>query len=439
MLKVCKFGGTSCADEFQFKKVKDIILQDPSREIVVVSAPGKRSASDYKITDLLFLTHSHIKYKVDYTPVFNQIKERYKGIAKALKLDIDLDREFDALEAKMKSGIKEEELVSRGEYFSALLMAKYLGYTFVDSKDIIHFTYEGKIDVEKTSRAVQEVYNRHGKMVVPGFYGAYPNGSICLFSRGGSDVTGSYLAKALKVSLYENWTDVSGILMTDPKIVPNPRKIKEVSYAELRELSYLGASVLHEETIFPIAEERIPINILNTNKPEEEGTLIKRHSEDKSFILTGITGKKNFIALTFVKKNASSKLDVMLQVLNVFKKFEVPVEHVPTSIDSFSIVCEKTKIEDRFYDIVSEIRKNTDIISISQDDDIALVAVVGQNMVKKAGISGRILSTFGKNDINIKLIAQGREELNIIVGISNKDFNKSIQALYNDYAFEKVD
>jgi aspartate kinase len=439
MLKVTKFGGSSLSDEKEFRKVRDIIFADDSRRIVVVSALGKRNPKDNKITDLLYLTFQHVKYKVDYTPLFNEIRRRYRDIQAQLGITLDLETPFNSLEEKLSEGkLSEEELVSRGEYFSAQLMAAYLGYDFVDSASLIHFDYDGKVDEKETLSAIAQAFAAHPKMVVPGFYGSYPNGKICLFSRGGSDVTGSYMAKGVHADLYENWTDVSGFYMADPKIVENPRRIHEISYAELRELSYMGASVVHEETILPLQDDGIPLAILNTNHPEEGGTIIKKETPDKTHLITGITGKKNFIALTFVKKKSADKLKAILSVLNVFDRYHIPIEHIPTSIDSFSVVVEKEKIEERYYDVVAELKQNPDILSISADDDIALLAVVGRNMVRKTGTSGRILSVFGEQKINIKLIDQGREEINILVGIANEDFTRAIKALYDQFGGEKI-
>src|SRR5574344_814064 len=440
MNKVVKFGGSSLCNADEFRKVKKIIDSDSSRSVVVVSAPGKENKKDNKVTDLLYLTYSHIKYGVDFSEIFNVIKNKYLNIVKDFGLKIDLSSEFIELEKRRNDkSISEEELVSRGEYFSALIMANYLGYTFVDSKDLIHFSYDGTVNENETLASIKDAFNKYHKIVVPGFYGSYPNKKICLFSRGGSDLTGSYMAKGIKADKYENWTDVSGFYFADPKIVDNPRKISEVTYQELRELSYMGASVIHEETIIPLQDDNIPLEILNTNSPSDKGTLISKDANDNTYLLTGITGKKNFMAITFVKKKLADKLKVMLEVLNVFDKYHVTVEHIPTSIDSFSVVVEKNSIEQKYYDIIAEIKKIDDVISISEDDDIALIAIVGRNMVRKTGVSGRILHVFGTEKINIKLIDQGREEINIIVGISNNDFEKSIKALYNKFSLEKSD
>ncbi|MCR4697795.1 MAG: aspartate kinase [Bacilli bacterium] len=440
MYKVCKFGGSSLANAEQFKRVRDIVLSDDDRHIVVVSAVGKSNKADNKVTDLLYLIFQHHKYHVDATPLFNQVKKKYLDIQKELNISIDLEEEFDELKERLDNDeLTEEELVSRGEYFSAKLMAAYLGFDFVDAKELINFDYEGKVVEEETNECIEKAVAVHDYFVVPGFYGSYPNYKICLFSRGGSDVTGSYMAKGAEADLYENFTDVSGFYMADPRIVENPRHISQISFDELRELAYMGASVLHEETILPLAEHDIPLVILNTNHPEESGTWIKKTPSARKHLITGITGKKGFTAFTFVKDKSVDKLEVLLKVLAVFKEFHVPVEHVPTSIDSFCVVVEKKTMEEKYYDLVSELKKIPNIISIDEDEDIALLAVVGGNMVKKTGSSGRVLSVFGEEHINIKLIDQGLEEFNIIIGISNANFDRSIRALYNRFAHEKID
>jgi aspartate kinase len=317
-------------------------------------------------------------------------------------------------------------------------MAAYLGFDFVDAKELINFDYEGKVVEEETNECIEKAVAVHDYFVVPGFYGSYPNYKICLFSRGGSDVTGSYMAKGAEADLYENFTDVSGFYMADPRIVENPRHISQISFDELRELAYMGAAVLHEETILPLAEQDIPLVILNTNHPEEGGTLIKKTPSARRHLITGITGKKGFIALTFVKSREYDKLESIRMVLDVFARYKVPVEHIPTSIDSFSVIAEKSKLEDRYFDLVADLKKLPEIVSLSEDDDVALVAIVGSNMAKKSGVSGRLLSVFGEEKINIKLIDQGREEINIIVGISNADYDKSLKALYTRFSGEII-
>ncbi len=430
MIKVVKFGGSSVASAEQFKKVKNIVTSDDKRRVVVVSALGKRFSKDSKITDMLYLLSYHIKYNVDSTQIFNQIENRYEEVRSELNISIDLKREFNIIKDNIKNGASEDYIVSRGEYLCAKMMASYLGFEFVDAYDIIFFKYDGTIDNERTIDAVNSKFTENKKIVVPGFYGAYPTGDIKLFSRGGSDITGSILAMALKVDEYENWTDVSGLLMADPRIVDNPMSISEITYDELRELSYMGASVLHEETIFPVKEQNIPIHILNTNAPSDEGTIICRNSNKTNNVITGVSGKKNFTAFTVFKSMSANKLTVIRDTLNALDKFNVSVEHIPTSIDSFSVIVESKVVEKSIYDILLEIKKVKGVISVDVDKDIALVAVVGRNMALKPGISGKIFSLFGENGINIKTINQGAQEINIIVGVSNNDFEFAIKTIY---------
>ena len=430
MQKVVKFGGSSLADSNQFKKVKAIIEADQSRSIVVVSALGKRNKQDHKITDLLYLTGAHLKYGVDANQVFNIVKERYFEVKNDLNLDVYLEQEFKQIEDNFSKNIDEEYLVSRGEYLAAKLMANFLGYTFVDAKDLIFFDYDGKINENKTYEALQLILKTTKRIVVPGFYGSYPDGKIHLLSRGGSDVTGSILAKASEASIYENWTDVSGFLVTDPRIVSEPKQIKEISYEELRELSYMGANVLHEDTIFPVQELDIPINVKNTNCPLDPGTIITSNPSDKSQIITGIAGKKDYVSITILKKQKTPKLTVIKQVLDVLVKYNVNVEHMPSSIDSFSLIISSNEINKRLYEVVAEIKSLNEVTDVIVEQGIALVAVVGRNMALKPGMSAKLFSIFGKNDINIKVIAQASQELSIIVGVENSQFEKAIKAIY---------
>ncbi len=435
MITVAKFGGSSVANAEQFKKIKNIVESDDKRRIVVVSAPGKRNSNDSKVTDLLYLLSYHVKYNVDNTLIFTQIENRYEEINRDLGLNFDVKGEIETIKENILNGASEDYLVSRGEYLCAKLMAKFIGFTFVDAKDLIFFNYDGTLNYQKITEAVSNKVAEFGKIVVPGFYGTYPSGEVKLFSRGGSDITGSLMAMGIKSEVYENWTDVSGLLMADPRIVQNPLSIAEITYDELRELSYMGASVLHEETIFPVRELNIPIHILNTNIPTDAGTIICKESTKNSFPITGISGKKNFTAFTIVKSVSADKLTVIRDALNVLDKFHVSVEHIPTSIDSFNIIVENKKIEKVLHDVVVELKKIKGVLSVDIDDDIALVAVVGKNMVYKPGISGKIFSIFGKNNINIKTIAQGTHEINIIVGISNAEFENSIRAIYKGIVF----
>ena len=378
MQKVVKFGGSSLADSNQFKKVKSIIESDESRKIIVVSALGKRNKQDYKITDLLYLTAAHLKYGVDEQQVFSIVKERYFEVLNDLGLNIDLENEFNIIEKEFSKNIDEEYLVSRGEFLAAKLMANFLGYTFVDAKELIFFDYDGNINESKTYDALQEVLKVYKRIVVPGFYGTYPDGKIHLLSRGGSDVTGSILAKASSATIYENWTDVSGFLVTDPRIVQDPKQIKEISYDELRELSYMGANVLHEDTIFPVQELDIPINVRNTNRPLDDGTIITSNPTDTKEIITGIAGKKDYLSITIIKKQKTQKLIVIREVLNVLAKYNINVEHMPSSIDSFSLIISSNEINKRLYEVVAEIKSLTEVTDVIVEQGIALVAVVGR-------------------------------------------------------------
>ena len=430
MQKVVKFGGSSLADSNQFKKVKNIIEQDPSRRIVVVSALGKRNKQDHKITDLLYLTGAHLKYGVDASSVFEIVKSRYLEVKEDLGLSIDLEKEFEIIESNFSSKIDEEYLVSRGEFLAAKLMADYLGFTFVDAANLIFFDYDGKINENKIYDALQENLKDGKNIVVPGFYGSYPDGKIHLLSRGGSDVTGSILAKASSASIYENWTDVSGFLVTDPRIVTDPKQIKEISYEELRELSYMGANVLHEDTIFPVQELDIPINVKNTNRPLDVGTIITSNPLDTSEIITGIAGKKDYLSITIIKKQKTPKLIVIREVLDVLAKYNINVEHMPSSIDSFSLIINASEINKRLYEVIAEIKQLEEVTDVIVEQGIALVAVVGRNMALKPGISAKLFSIFGSNGINIKVIAQASQELSIIVGVENSQFEKAIKAIY---------
>ncbi len=432
MQKVVKFGGSSLANASQFQKVKNIIQSDSSRNIVVVSALGKRNKEDHKITDLLYLTAAHLKYNVDAMSVFQIVKDRYYEVEKELGLNIGLDNEFEIIESKFSKNVDKEYLVSRGEYLAAKLMADYLGYKFIDAQEIICFNYDGTVNDELVKEKVQEILKSYKKIVVPGFYGAYPDGNIHLLSRGGSDVTGSILANSSEADIYENWTDVSGFLVTDPRIVDNPKQIKEISYEELRELSYMGANVLHEDTIFPVQELEIPINIRNTNKPDDAGTIITSKCTDDSQIITGIAGKKNYESITIIKKQKVQKLKVIREVLEVLNKYEVNVEHIPSSIDTFSLIIESAALSKKLYEVIAELKKLEDVQDVLIDNDIALVAIVGRNMATKVGMSAKLFSILGKNNINIKVIAQASQELSIIVGVENNQFENAIKAIYEN-------
>lgn len=433
MLTVTKFGGSSLSCESQFKKVKNIVLKDPKRRIVVCSALGKRDSSDSKITDLLYILHAHLKYSVPYDDIWNIIVKRFKDVKEELKLSFDIDAEFCKLKSELNKNISQDYLVSRGEYLTAKLMSEYLGYSFLDAKDAIIFNYDGTVDYITTEQKVKEFFNENQKVVVPGFYGAYQNGLVKLLSRGGSDITGSILAKCLNAAIYENWTDVSGILMADPRIIDKPLPIKQITYNELRELSYMGASVLHEETIFPVQTLNIPINIRNTNEPDNPGTIITSKCDDESQIITGIAGKKNFVSICLSKSHMSNEVGFLRKVLSIFEKYSISIEHVPTGIDSVSVVVSEEQVNDCIYDIIADLKRELMPDKVEVVRNIALVAVVGRNMYKRTGLSGKLFGVLGNNGINIKMIAQGPQELNVIVGIDDKDYEATIKTIYNEF------
>lgn len=440
MLKVLKFGGSSLADAHQFAKVKSIVDADDSRRVVIVSAPGKRFRDDHKITDLLYLCAAHIKYGVSCADIFAMIRERYEEIIHECSLKLDLSTEFDELWEKMQGGISKDELASRGEYFSAKLMAEFLGYDFLDAALWVKFKFDGSIDQEASYEALRRAADGR-KVVIPGFYGVMPDGHIKTFSRGGSDITGALAAAALDADVYENWTDVSGILMADPRIVDSPAPIERVTYNELRELSYIGAQVLHEGTIFPVREKNIPLNIRNTNAPDHPGTMILENIDDEleegSFI-TGIAGKKGFSVITVAKTGMSSEPGTILKILEILAKHEVNVEYIPSGIDIVSLVVSSEKVSKRLYEILGELQKEVQPNKISVTEHIAIVAAVGRKMAYRVGVSGKIFAKLGENGVNIRMITQGPEELNIIVGVEEKDFEQAIRVLYNSFVREHV-
>mgnify|MGYP000222930684 FL=1 len=437
MLKVLKFGGSSMADAKQFEKVKSIVQADPSRKVVIVSAAGKRFSDDHKLTDLLYLCHAHLKYGAACDSVFDMIRSRYMEIRDELGLKTDLESEFDALRKKMDKGISQDELVSRGEYFAARLMADYLGYDFLDSELWLRFKLDGTVDQEVSYEALSRAASGR-RVVIPGFYGTMPDGSIKTFTRGGSDITGALAAAALDADVYENWTDVSGFLMADPRIVKDPLPIERITYSELRELSYIGAQVLHEGTIFPVREKNIPLNIRNTNQPDHPGTMIRESFDepeekaDSSFI-TGIAGRKDFSVITITKNGMSNEVGVLRRVLEILEKYQLVVEYLPSGIDSVSLVVAADKLRPCQYQILGEIQKALKPDTIHVTENMAIVAAVGRKMAFKPGISGKIFAALGENGINIRMITQGPEELNIIVGVDNKDFAGAIRVLYDSF------
>ena len=435
MLKVLKFGGSSMADAAQYKKVKEIVMADPSRRVVVVSAAGKRSAEDNKITDLLYLCYAHLQYGVSYEHIFQMICERYYGIRDELGLKTDLEGEFEKLRAQMDRGISRDELVSRGEYFSALLMAEYLGFTFVDAASWLYFHYDGTIDQNKSYASLRTLA-KNKSVVIPGFYGLMPDGKVRTLTRGGSDITGALAAAALDASVYENWTDVSGILMADPRVVENPKPIDRATYSELRQLSYSGAQVLHEMTVFPVREKNIPLNIRNTNEPNHPGTLISEdffEAPSSQRFITGIAGKRDFSIITISKKGLSGSTGTLRTILGVIERNSVSINYTPSGIDCVSLAMPTEKLSPHLYSIIDEVRAEVKPDNIKVTDNIAIIAVVGRKMAFRAGTSGKIFAALGQHGINIRMISQGPEELNIIIGVDNKDYENAVRVLYNAF------
>ena len=435
MLKITKFGGSSCASAEQFRKVRAIIESDPSRRFVVVSAAGRKTKKDNKITDLLYLCRAHVDYHVDYHPVFEIIRARFLEIKAELGLSTPIEADLDALCEKLPD-LSVDELVSRGEYFTARLMADFLGFPFVDATDVIAMEFDGSFNFDKTSENLTTVLSEHDCFVMPGFYGKTPDGAVRVMTRGGSDISGSILARCLKADMYENWTDVSGFLMADPRIVENPRNIERITYEELRELSYMGASVLHEDAIFPIREFNIPIHVLNTNRPQDPGTLVlaKIEDDENGPLITGIAGKKGFLSIEIFKRNMSNMVGVVSGTLDVLRKYGVSIEHLPSGIDSFNVVLSRRDVEHNLYDILAEVKEKVAPDSIRVTEPLALIAVVGRNMNARVGSSGKLFTALGAAGVNIRMISQGSSEIDIIVGVSEPDFDKAVRALYDTFA-----
>lgn len=436
MLKVTKFGGSSMADAGQYRKIRDILLSDPERRVVIVSAAGKRDKNDHKVTDLLYLCHAHTQYGVDCDRVFEMITSRYLQIRDDLGIRLDLEPEFAALKSRLDAKtVTQDELVSRGEYFSARLMAAYLDFQFIDAADWVKFNMDGSTNQEESYAALRSLVRGKG-VVTPGFYGLMPDGHIHTFSRGGSDITGALAAAALDADVYENWTDVSGILMADPRIVDNPQTIPEVTYDELRELSYSGAQVLHEGTIFPVREKGIPLNIRNTNAPADPGTMIRERFDtdsDPNRFITGITGKKDFSIISLSKRGMSNQVGTLRKVLTVLERHNISVDYVPNGIDNVSVVMPTESVAPSLYAILGEIQRDVQPDTLDVHDQIAVVAAVGRKMAFRPGISGKIFAALGEAGINIRMINQGPDELNIIFGVDNRDFASAIRVLYNSF------
>lgn len=429
---VVKFGGSSLASAEQFKKVGEIIRLDKSRRFVVPSAPGKRFPNDVKVTDMLYQCYTLAENGEQFTEILEKIKERYYEIIQGLNLKLSLEKEFQIIEEMFKAKAGSDYAASRGEYLNGIIMAEYLGFEFVDAADVVMFNNEGKFLSDKTNEALAKKISSLESAVVPGFYGAMENKKVKTFSRGGSDITGSLIAKAIQADLYENWTDVSGFLVADPRIIKNPKVITTITYKELRELAYMGASVLHEEAIFPVRQVGIPINIRNTNAPEESGTLIVANTCHKSkYTITGIAGTKGFVAINIEKEMMNSEIGFGRKVLEVFEKHQVSFEHIPSGIDTMTVFVHQKDFEGKEQEILAELQRVTRADSIDLESDLGLIAVVGRGMRATRGTAGRIFSALAHANVNVKMIDQGSSELNIIIGVNNNDFQAAIKAIYD--------
>ena len=434
-LKVVKFGGSSLADAEHFLQVKSIVEAEPERRYVVPSAPGKRNDKDTKVTDMLYNCYHMASEGEDFTEEFAKIEERYNTIINDLGLDLDLSQKFEDIKAAFRLHVGSDYAASRGEYLNGMILAKLIGYDFIDAAKVIKFTETGTFDPEKTNIILSDRLSRHERAVIPGFYGSMPNGTIKTFSRGGSDITGSIVARAVSATIYENWTDVSGFLMADPRIINNPCPIKTITYKELRELSYMGAGVLHEDAIFPVRFAGIPINIKNTNIPTAEGTMIVPQApvEAGDPVITGIAGKKGFSVINIEKDQMNAEMGFGRKVLEVIEKEGVTFEHLPSGIDTMCVIISSNISHKQEMNIINGISEACEPDSISIDDGLALIAVVGRGMVSAKGTAARVFSAIANADINIKMIDQGSSEISIIVGVEEWDFEKALKAIYDEF------
>ena len=431
MKKVVKFGGSSLASAEQFIKAGDIIRSDGERRYVVPSAPGKRFGKDTKVTDMLYSCYAKAEAGEAFTDELKAIKERYEEIIHGLQLDLSLTEEFAVIEEKFGEKAGEDYAASPGEYLNGIVMAAYLGYEFIDAAAVILFDDNGEFESEKTNKVLAERLSHVERAVIPGFYGAYGDGRVKTFSRGGSDITGSIVARAVKADVYENWTDVSGFLVADPRIIKNPVGIETITYRELRELSYMGATVLHEDAIFPVRREGIPINIRNTNCPEAKGTWIVESTCQKSkYVITGIAGKKGFCSVNIEKDMMNSEIGFGRKVLQAFEDYGISFEHVPSGIDTMTVFVHQDEFINKEQKVVSAIHRLADPDTIDIESDLALIAVVGRGMRSTRGTAGRIFSALAHANVNVRMIDQGASELNIIIGVSDEDFENAIRAIY---------
>jgi aspartate kinase len=432
---VAKFGGTSLANSDQFRKVKSIITADEKRKFIVPSAPGKRHGTDFKITDIFYLCTEHVKQGIPFDDVFRLIEERYIGLKHDLGINVDIEIHLKEVKEALASGKSTDYAASRGEYLNGILLADFLGYEFVDAAEVIKFNTHGRVDLAETEKKFKERVNGDKGYVIPGFYGVMPNGEIKTFSRGGSDMSGAIVARCVGASLYENWTDVSGFLMADPRIVENPKPIDKITYKELRELSYMGATVLHEDCIFPIKDVGIPINIKNTNKPEDEGTFIISDMEPIAHMgnITGIAGKKGFTVITIQKTLMNAEHGYCRKLLSILETNGISFESMPAGIDSVSLVIADSELGDKLEIVIREIENLCSPDSIEVLPNMALVATVGNGMSKTVGVSSKVFTGLAAEKINIRMINQGSSEINIIVGVENEDFENAVRGIYKAF------
>jgi len=435
--KVVKFGGSSLSDAEQFKKVAGIVKSEPERRFVIPSAPGKRIGieSDTKVTDMLYRTYELASKGEDITDIFEKIKSRYNDIIRDLALDMSLDVEFSKIRNGIINKAGRDYAASRGEYLSGLILAHYLGFQFIDPAEVIFFGNNGAFDAELTSTMLKSRLRQSENAVIPGFYGAMPNGTIKTFPRGGSDITGSIVARAADAVLYENWTDVSGFLMADPRIITNPAPIDVITYRELRELSYMGAIVLHEDSVFPVRIAKIPINIKNTNEPDERGTLIVSHTDSNpERVITGIAGKKNFVVITIEKDMMNAEIGFVKRVLEVFEKYNINFEHMPTGIDTLSIIINESDGETFKDSLFKELQEKVSPDSIEYQKSLSLIAVVGRGMVRTKGTAAKIFQAVSDAGVNVRMIAQSSSELSVVMGINDGDYERTTRAIYDAFA-----
>lgn len=439
MKKVVKFGGSSLANAEQFQKVGEIIRSEESRRYVVPSAPGKRFDGDTKVTDLLYGCYDAAVKGEAFEQKLEEIKERYYEIIRGLKMELSLEEEFAQIGQDFQAQAGVEYAASRGEFLNGKVMAAYLDYEFVDAATVIRFDKNGNFDPVKTDKLLSKRLAKCERAVIPGFYGACEDGTIKTFSRGGSDVTGSLVAKAIQADLYENWTDVSGFLVTDPRIVDRPAVIETITYRELRELSYMGATVLHEEAIFPVRKEGIPINIRNTNRPEDKGTFIVESTCKKpKYVITGIAGKKGFCSINIEKSMMNSEIGFGRKVLQVFEDNQISFEHVPSGIDTMTVYVHQDEFEEKEQQVVAGIHRAVQPDFVEMESDLALIAVVGRGMKSQRGTAGRIFSALAHANVNVKMIDQGSSELNIIIGVENRDFETAVKAIYDIFVMTQI-